>query len=133
MIQFDYVLRRVEIYASMKFMPFKILFLVPIQYRQRFFLWFGPGPLEYRDLVSNEHLVNIGRVLLSYQGYPNICKFASKETWLKRLYFNTLKRTLAWVIYVLAHLIGDRLIPERSLLWVDRGILHVGPTKSLTF
>ncbi len=33
----------------------------------------------------------------------------------------------------MAHLIGDRLIPERSLLWVDRGILHVGPTKSLTF
>ncbi len=32
----------------------------------------------------------------------------------------------------LAHLIGDRLIPEQ-LLWVDRGILHVGPTKSLTF
>ena len=25
----------------------------------------------------------------------------------------------------LAHLIGDRLIPERSLLWVDCGILHV--------
>ena len=33
---------------------------------------------------------------------------------------------------ILAHLIGDRLIPEQPL-WVDRGILHVGPTKSLTF
>ena len=32
----------------------------------------------------------------------------------------------------LAHLIGDRLIPEQ-LLWVDCGVLHVGPTKSLTF
>ena len=31
-----------------------------------------------------------------------------------------------------SHILGDRLIPEQ-LLWVDRGILHVGPTKSLTF
>ena len=30
------------------------------------------------------------------------------------------------------HILGDRLIRE-TLLWVDRGILHVGPTKSLTF
>ncbi len=30
------------------------------------------------------------------------------------------------------HILGDRLIPEQPL-WVDRGILHVGPTKSLTF
>ena len=30
------------------------------------------------------------------------------------------------------HILGDRLSPEQ-LLWVDRGILHVGPTKSLTF
>ena len=30
------------------------------------------------------------------------------------------------------HILGDRLIPEQ-LLCVDRGILHVGPTKSLTF
>ena len=30
------------------------------------------------------------------------------------------------------HILGDRLIPEQ-LLWVDRGILHVGPTNSLTF
>ncbi len=29
-------------------------------------------------------------------------------------------------------LLGDRLIPEQ-LLWVGRGILHVGPTKSFTF
>ena len=32
----------------------------------------------------------------------------------------------------MAHLLGDRLIPKQPL-WVDRGILHVGPTKSLTF
>ncbi len=30
------------------------------------------------------------------------------------------------------HILGDRLIPKQ-LLWVDRGILHVSPTKSLTF
>ena len=31
------------------------------------------------------------------------------------------------------HILGICLIPERSLLLVDRGNLHVGPTKSLTF
>ena len=30
------------------------------------------------------------------------------------------------------HILGDRLIPKQ-LLWVDRGIFHVGPTKGLTF
>ena len=30
------------------------------------------------------------------------------------------------------HILGDRLIPEQ-LLCVDRGILHLVPTKSLTF
>ena len=30
------------------------------------------------------------------------------------------------------HILGDSLIPEQ-LLWVDRGILHEGHTKSLTF
>ncbi len=30
------------------------------------------------------------------------------------------------------HILGDRLIPEQ-LLWVDRGVLHVGPAKSLAF
>ena len=34
--------------------------------------------------------------------------------------------TYAW------HILGDRLIPEQPL-WVDRGILHVGSIKSLTF
>ena len=40
--------------------------------------------------------------------------------------------TCIFTYIYLAHLIGDRLIPEQ-LLWVAGGILHVGPTKSLTF
>ncbi len=36
-----------------------------------------------------------------------------------------------WKPQNLAHRSGDRHIPW-TLLWVDRGILHVGPTKSLT-
>ncbi len=33
--------------------------------------------------------------------------------------------------HILAHLIGDRLIPKQPL-WVDRGTLHLGPTKSFS-
>ena len=40
--------------------------------------------------------------------------------------------TKLFAVWVTLHILGDRLIPEQ-LLWVDRGILHVGPTKSLTF
>ena len=34
--------------------------------------------------------------------------------------------------YLPWHILGDRLIPCPPLLSFDRGILHVGPTKSLT-
>ena len=40
-------------------------------------------------------------------------------------YTHSICHHLAW------HILGDRLIPEQ-LLWVDHGIIHVGPSKSLT-